>query len=454
MKPRVLVIDDLESSRSLFERFLGPAGYEVVTFASVKPALEELRKGGIDLVVTDLKMPEMDGMEAMREIRELDPTLPIIMVTAFATVDTAVEAMRLGAFDYIRKPFDPEEVKIVLQRALRSRDLERENQRLRARMARDARANITAVSQPMKDVLALVERIAPADVTVLILGETGTGKERASRLLHASSSRAAGPFVSLNCSAIPENLLESELFGHVKGAFSGATGDRPGFLAEASGGTLFLDELGDLSPALQPKLLRVLQSGEYYPVGGTKVRQCDARVLCATNQDLGALVAKGTFRADLYYRVNVVTVRLPALRQRAEDIPVIAGEFLAHYSRKFGVAPREFSAEVRRFLQAYPWPGNGRQLQNVVERAVLVASGETVEMGDLPGELLGGIASSDFERPHDYEAARDAFEKAYLTRLLESAGGNVSTASRMAGVHRATLYKWLIRHGLQRGEGL
>ncbi|MBI2945270.1 MAG: sigma-54-dependent Fis family transcriptional regulator [Candidatus Wallbacteria bacterium] len=448
---RVLVIDDLESARSLFTRFLGAAGYDVDAHAGVRSALESVRRGGIDIVLTDLKMPGMDGLQGLQEVHAIEPELPVIVVTAFATVDTAVEAMRLGAVDYIKKPFEPEEVKLLIERALKQRDLARENVQLKERIRREALAGVVARSGPMRAAVTLVQKIAPADVTVLITGETGTGKDRIARLLHSLSRRADHPFVSLNCCAIAETLLESELFGHVKGAFSGASSDHRGFLAEASGGTLFLDEIGDLALALQPKLLRVLQSGEYYPVGSHRLARCEARILCATNQELGALVTRGGFRADLFYRINVVTVPLPPLRDRPEDIPALAAEFLAHYSAKFGAGPLELSAEVVEFLQGYPWPGNVRQLENVIERSVLVATGNVVRRGDLPAELLGGGANLPASQGNDWEAARDAFEKAYLSRLLEAAGGSIASASRMAGVHRATLYKWLTRHGLQKG---
>ncbi|MBI3890672.1 MAG: sigma-54-dependent Fis family transcriptional regulator, partial [Candidatus Wallbacteria bacterium] len=382
----------------------------------------------------------------------IHPALPLIVVTALATVDTAVEAMRLGAVDYIKKPFEPEEVKLLIERALKQRQLEKENTQLKDRIRREALAGVVSQSPAMKTVVALVQKIAPADVTILIQGETDTGKDRIARLLHALSRRADHPFVSLNCCAIPETLLESELFGHVKGAFSGASTDRRGFLAEANGGTLFLDEIGDLSLALQPKLLRVLQSGEYYAVGSHKLQKCEARILTATNQDLGALVDRGAFRADLYYRINVVNVTLPPLRERHEDVPILAREFAAHYASRFGAGPTALDAEALAFLASYPWPGNVRQLENVMERSVLVASGERIRKQDLPSELLCDEKSLASVPGQGWEAARDAFEKAYLSRLLEEAEGNIVTAARMAGVHRATLYKWLTRHGLHRGE--
>ncbi len=453
MRPTVLVIDDLESARLLLRRYLEPAGYDVIVHSDAREALKSIRAGGVDVVLTDLKMPGMDGMTALEQIRDLDPELPVIMLTAFASIDTAVEAMRLGAFDYLRKPFDPAEVGLLIERALKQRDIQRENVRLKVRLREELQSGIIASSEPMKQVLALAEKAAPTDVTVLIQGDTGTGKERIAQLIHGLSDRSAAPFVTVNCCAIPESLVESELFGVTKGSYTGATSDRSGFVDEAQTGTLLLDEIGDLALPVQPKLLRLLQSGEYYPVGGHRKEQSQARVLCATNQDLGKLSEEGKFRSDLYYRINVMRIELPPLRRRVADIPLLANQFLKESSRRLGVRAAEFDPEVLRFFSTYPWPGNVRQLENVVERSVLVHEGEQIGMCDLPSELLGGKDAAPADSPNDYDSAREQFERSYLTELLDSCGGNVTQAARLAGVHRATFYKWLNRYNLNKGSG-
>jgi two-component system response regulator HydG len=468
---RVVVIDDQESARDLFGRFLDPKRFEVVPFASAPDALAYLEGNDADVVVTDLRMPGMDGMEGLQRCRDRCPDVPVIMVTAHASVETAVEAMRHGAYDYIKKPFDPDEMELIVGRAAEHRRLLRENRNLRvACESRFAAPNIVGQSAAMARVFDLVAKVAPLDVTVLVEGESGTGKDLIARAIHARSRRAAGAYVSLNCAAIPESLLESELFGYEKGAFSGAAGDRAGFFAAADGGTLLLDEIGDLSAALQPKLLRVLQDGTYYPVGGRKIEHADVRVIAATNQDLGALAEAGRFRADLYYRINGVTIVLPPLRARPEDVPLLAAHFVGRACAKFERGPLAIAPEVQRRLLDHRWPGNVRELEHAMERAALVAREPAIRLEDLPPELQpapGGAGGAAASGPPDaaapmaalvpgaggalpaFREAREEFERVYLRAILEAAGGNVTEAAERAGLHRATLYEKLSRLGIK-----
>ncbi|MBI5480554.1 MAG: sigma-54-dependent Fis family transcriptional regulator [Deltaproteobacteria bacterium] len=473
MTARVVVIDDQESARDLFGRFLDPKRFEVVPFASAPEALAYLEENDTDVVVTDLRMPGMDGMEGLQRCRERCPDVPVIMVTAHASVETAVEAMRHGAYDYIKKPFEPGEMELIVGRAAEHRRLLRENRNLRvACESRFAAPNIIGQSAVMARVFDLVAKVAPLDVTVLVEGESGTGKDLIARAIHARSRRAAGAYVSLNCAAIPDSLLESELFGYEKGAFSGATGERPGFFAAADGGTLFLDEIGDLGAALQPKLLRVLQDGTYYPVGGRKIQRADVRVIAATNQDLGALVEAGRFRADLYYRINGVTIVLPPLRARPEDIPLLATHFVERACARFERRPLALLPEVQRRLLDYRWPGNVRELEHALERAVLVAQEPALRLEDLPAELQGaglapaagspvagaaspptsagaGLAAGPDGALPSFRDAREEFEREYLKAILAASGGNVTEAAERAGLHRATLYEKLSRLGIK-----
>ncbi|MFZ4579846.1 MAG: sigma-54-dependent transcriptional regulator, partial [Myxococcota bacterium] len=335
-KPTILFIDDQKSARDLFSRQLDPERFRPLTAPGVLAAEELIRQEAPDVIVTDLRMPDIDGLDGLERFHTLDPELPVILITAFGTVETAVEAMKRGAFDYVRKPFDTGELEIVIDRALGHRNLLRENARLRSEVARkSASDDIICRAPAMMSVMDLAARVAPSDFSVLILGESGTGKDLFAKRIHQLSNRASAPFVSLNCSAIPEHLLESELFGHEKGAFSGATNARAGFFAEADGGTLFLDEIGDMSPNLQPKLLRVLQNGEYYRVGSRRLTKTDVRLVCASNRRIEELVEKGQFRQDLYYRINTVRIALPPLRQRTEDIPLLVEHFLQKLRKTF-----------------------------------------------------------------------------------------------------------------------
>ncbi len=450
MKPRVMVIDDLDSARQMVKRALSHS-YDVYDFGAVADALPALDRAEFDCVVTDLRMPGIDGLTGLKKFHEKLPDLPVVIVTAFATVDTAVEAMKSGAFDYLKKPFEPDELELIVERAVEHMRLKRENAQLRSVL--DGAFSVQGIigrSAAMREMVSVLERVAPTDVSLLVEGESGTGKDMVARAIHGMSKRAKGPYVALNMSAIPEQLAESELFGHEKGAFTGAEASRAGFFAEAEGGTLFLDEIGLLHPTLQAKLLRVLQDGDYIPVGARRPKKADVRIVCATNEDLKKNVEQGKFREDLYYRIRVVPVRLPPLRERTEDIPLLVEHLTKKHALRLARPPLQPDAEAMRALLDHPWPGNVRELEHAIERALLLARGDTLTLADLPPELK---ASHDAEPGEgDYRHARDAWEKRYFQDLLAEAGGSVARAAELAGLHRSTLYEKLARIGLVQGE--
>ncbi len=452
-RPRLLYVDDQDRARELLLRLVADT-FDGEGAHGVRAAEAAIVRARPDVIVTDLRMPEIDGLEGLQRFRKQAPGVPVIVVTAFGSIETAVEAMRLGAFDYLSKPFDQKQIEVVLRRALTHSRLQRENQRLRTEFAEktSGKTGVIGRSPAILKALALVERVAPTDYPVLIQGESGTGKDVFTRLLHERSARAGRAFVSLNCSAIPEQLLESELFGHEKGAFSGAVTARPGFFSRADQGTLFLDEIGDMSVNLQPKLLRVLQNGEYYPVGARQPTTCDVRVVCASNQDIPARVESGQFRQDLYYRINTIRIVLPPLRERPEDIPPLTAHFLASLQKRplpFP-PPCAFSPEAMDRLMAYRWPGNVRELAHVVDHCALIADGDVVEVEHLPPELLGASPLTHEPTPglEQFQPARKAFERRYFSRLLRQTDGNVQQAAELAGVHRTTLYEKLSKLGL------
>ncbi len=467
-KARVLFVDDLERARQLFVRAVDRTLFDATSAGSVVEAEEAIRKQAPDVIITDLRMPDVDGLEGIARYRQLVPDVPVIVVTAFGSVETAVEAMRRGAFDYVSKPFDQDQIEIVLKRALEHRRLRAENLNLRVALQEkeqtQANGNVVGRSPAILAALALVARVAPTDYPVLIQGESGTGKDVFARLVHERSTRAGKAFVSLNCSAIPEHLLESELFGHEKGAFSGAIASRTGFFSRADGGSFFLDEIGDMSLGLQPKLLRVLQDGEYYPVGARKAVRADVRLIAASNQNIPAQVESGKFRQDLYYRINTVRIVLPPLRERPEDVPALAQHFLSalHARRLPFPPPTHISDAALARLCGWSWPGNVRELAHTIERAAIVADGDTIELENLPPELLAGLGHGHGAGPATaggsvatppgvdlpYQEARRNFEARYFARLLDEAGGNVQKAAEVAGLHRTTLYEKLSKLGI------
>jgi DNA-binding NtrC family response regulator len=452
-KPRLMVIDDLDSARQMLRRALSRS-YDVYDFAGVAEALPAVDRAEFDCVITDLRMPGIDGLEGLRKFHEKIQDLPVIVVTAFATVETAVEAMKAGAFDYLKKPFEPEELELIVGRAVEYMRLKRENARLRT--ALDGTFSVHGIvgrSTALRELLSVLERVAPTDVPILIEGESGTGKDMVARAIHGMSKRSGGPYIALNMSAIPENLAESELFGHEKGAFTGADATRAGFFAEGDGGTLFLDEIGLLPPTLQAKLLRVLQDGEYIPVGSRKPRKANVRVVCATNENLKKNVEEGKFREDLYYRIRVVPLRLAPLRERREDIPLLVDHLVKKHAVRLARPPLQPDPEAMKALLDYAWPGNVRELEHALERGLLLARGEVLTLGDLPPELAHPEPGHEGDQGEgDYRHARDAWEKRYFQELLEAAEGSVAKAAELAGIHRSTLYEKLARVGLVQGE--
>jgi DNA-binding NtrC family response regulator len=388
VRERILVVDDDPGLAEVVQLLLAGEGYRTEMAGTVREGLRAVHAGVVDLVITDLKLPDATGLDAIRALRELDRELPIILMTSYSSVESAVEALRAGAVDYIIKPFNNDDFLHAVARALAERRMRRENALLK-RSLRKAYADrgIIGESAGIRRVLDLVRRVAPSDANVLVLGESGTGKELVARSIHRASGRADGPFVAINCGAIPAELLESELFGHVKGAFTGATATTEGLIREAHGGTLFLDEIAELAPGLQVKLLRVLQDREVRPVGGKQVFTVDVRFVAATNRDLEELVAGGRFREDLFYRLNVIGIEVPPLRERGKDVRLLADHFVALHARKLGKKIRVIAPDLAQFLERHAWPGNVRELENLIERAVILADGETLTTAALSDGL-------------------------------------------------------------------
>ncbi|RMG45231.1 MAG: sigma-54-dependent Fis family transcriptional regulator [Acidobacteria bacterium] len=448
-RPRVLVVDDKRNMLRLMEKVLrGDA--DVLLAASAGEALQRLREERIDVVLCDLRMPDGDGIEVLRACRRVQPNAEFVLMTAYATVGTAVEALRLGAYDYLTKPVDPEQAREVVLRAA-GRAAVSAGERI------ESLPGVIGGSEPMRRLAELVRRLAKSDATVLVLGETGTGKERIARALHQLSPRAQHPFVAVNCAAIPADLLESELFGHARGAFTGATGERAGLFERAHRGTLFLDEIAELRSSLQAKLTRALEEKAVRRLGESAERPVDVRIVAATHQDLEGMVARGTFRADLWYRLNVAQVRVPPLRDRREDIEPLAVHFLracqdAAPARRL----RGFTAAALQALHDYDWPGNVRQLRAAVERAAVVADGERVDVGDLPPEIVGIAAEEPSERElgdltwqEAVEQGRREIARRYLTAVLRRYGGRVADAAAHAGVERESFYRLMRRYGVR-----
>jgi DNA-binding NtrC family response regulator len=449
---RILVVDDEEAIRLALGELLRSEGHAVREAASGDEALAALAGAPADLVLADLRMPGMDGMHLLAEIRARFADALVVLVTAQGDERTAVEALKLGAYDYIPKPFDNEEIRALARSARELLALREENRRLRRELAGEFRGMV-GDSAAMRAVADTIRRAGSTDATVLVTGESGTGKELAARALHAESRRADAPFIALNCSALPAELIESELFGHVRGAFTGADRDREGVFEAADGGTLFLDEVGDLSSSAQAKLLRVIEEGRVTPVGTAASRAVDVRLVAATNRPLDEMASRGEFREDLLYRLQVVTLRLPPLRERRADIPALAVHFVAELARRHERPVRSLSASARRALVAYDWPGNVRELRNVLERAVVLADGDEMDLAALPARVSGtsiapgpiDAALAELPYTEARERAVEAFERSFLAAALERHGGNVSATARSLGLHRQSLQKILRR---------
>jgi len=450
MTERILVADDDDALRESLELVLAAEGYEVLTARDGAAALALVETQPVDVVLCDLRMPGMDGLELLPQLARKLPGVPVLLMSAYGSSDLAVEALRRGAYDYLAKPFQPSEVLLTLRKAREREKLRRANQILQRDVQRAVGERpIVAASASMIQVLELVERAAEFKATVLLQGESGTGKEVLARAVHAQSPRRDDAFVAVNCAAIPETLLESELFGHAKGAFTGADRARRGLFSEADGGTLFLDEIGELPLALQAKLLRVLQEEEVRPVGESKPRRVDVRVIAATARVLEDEVSAGRFREDLFYRLDVVRVNVPPLRERREDIPLLVDHFLGRSLESLGKAVRSVDDDALERLLAPEWPGNARELENVLERAVILARGERLTMADLPPNLVSARGERrGAGRDLSLRRARRAVEARLIGEALDATGGNRTHAARLLGIsHRALLYK-LKEYGL------
>ena len=445
----VLVVEDDTDQLSLVASLLRGRGYDVVEAASLAAARDACDASAFDLVLSDWKLPDGDGLTLLDELRAASEPTAFIMVTAYGTIARAVDAVRAGADDYLAKPFERQALLLAIEKALRARHLEDENRRLAEELGeRDRLVDLVGGSASMKRLYRRVEKLASTDATVLLTGESGTGKELAARALHALSRRSAGPFVAINCAAVPEGLIESELFGAEKGAYTGADRSRPGKFEAAAGGTLFLDEIGELPLVMQPKLLRVLQEGQVVRLGGSREITTDIRLIAATNRDLAAEVAEGRFREDLYYRLNVVPLEMPPLRDRREDIPLLVEHFVARASRRHGVRLAPFPKRLMRRLLDHAWPGNVRELGNVVERLVLLAEDGRISEDDLPESLRTPIPGADGFRLPPGGLSWDEHERNLLAQALDHAAGNRAQAARLLDLpYKAFLYR-LEKHGL------
>jgi len=440
--PNILVVDDEISVIESFKQLL-EGEYRVLSATNGQEALEKVEKENLDIILLDIRMPGMDGMEVLRRIGEMDGSeADVIMVTAVNTMKTAIEAMKLGAYDYITKPFDVDEVLVSINKALEKRRLKRELCYLRSEVAKPAKFdNIIGTSEKMRQIYEIVSEMSKNDATVLISGESGTGKELIARAIHFNGLRKDKPFIAVDCASIPENLLESELFGHEKGAFTDATSQKVGRFELANQGTLFLDEIGNLRLDMQGKILRALQEREIQRVGGVKTIKIDVRIISATNVDLKRAIKDGKFREDLYYRLNVVPIELPPLRERKEDIPVLVEYFLAIFNREFGRSIKDMTPEAMEFLLNYRWPGNVRELRNVIERLVALTKEDVISHRRLPLDILISVdtGKANIANGMLLREAREQFEKQFILRILERVNWNQTEAAKLLGVHRNTL---------------
>jgi DNA-binding NtrC family response regulator len=445
-RPRILVVDDEAPMREALKDWLMEDAYEVGLAASGEEAIRMGQRNTWEVILLDLKMPGMDGLETLKRLKEVCPDSEIIMMTAYATVDTAVQAMKEGAFDYLVKPFDPDEVELLIKRIIDHRDLVLENILLRKKLEeRDQYDEIIGKSQAMQEIFELISRVAPTDSTVLITGESGTGKELIAQAIHGNSTRCYMPFIAVSCGALPESLLESELFGYEKGAFTGAEHRKRGRFEMADGGTLFLDEIGDISLKNQVDLLRVLQHKEFTRLGGEELIKVDVRVLAATNRDLPKAIAEDRFREDLYYRLNVISIHVPPLRERKEDIPLLVDVFIRRFCLEMNREEAKIAPSALKLLMDYGWPGNIRELENIIERALVIGHGNEIVADDLPfseKERLSGA----------FPGSLKLMEKTHIKRILEDTDWNISRAARELDIDRQTLYNKIEKYELKKGE--
>ena len=451
MKPTILIVDDEPGVRSSLSGVLRDEGYSVEAVPSGEACLERVTRGAVDLIVLDVWLPGMDGLATLARLRERQVDSQVVLISGHGNIESAVRAIKMGAFDFVEKPLSLEKTVLVVRNALRQRRLEAENRALRARV--DRTQTMVGESYAMRQLREQVAMAAPTNGRVLIYGENGTGKELVARTVHALSRRRTNAFVEVNCAAIPEELIESELFGHVRGAFTGAVADRRGKFEVADGGTIFLDEIGDMSLKTQAKVLRVLQEQTMEAVGGATRIKVDARVLAATNKDLQAGIKTGNFREDLYFRLNVIPIFVPPLRDRQEDIPMLADHFMAEFSREYGRRPKTFEGQAMTLLQRYSWPGNVRELRNVIERLMIMVPGDAISVAD-----MAFLNQSDMARPLDLgesqagrltlHEARDRFERDLILRTLAEQQGNMSRTAEVLGVERSNLYRKMRAFGI------
>ncbi len=445
--PRVLIIDDEPLMRISISDALKADEYYVKETGLGREGINLLKDNGFDIVITDLRLPDVDGIEVLKACKRHSAETMVILITAYGSVDTAVEAMKYGAYDYITKPFSMDEILLMVKRLIRLRDLEEENLMLKEQV--EGRYNFDGIigkSEKMKEIFEKVKIVSQTDSTVLLLGESGTGKELIANAIHYNSPRKDGPFIKISCAAVPETLLEAELFGYERGAFTGAVKQKKGRFELANRGTIFLDEIGEMSISIQVKLLRVLQEKEFDRLGGTETLTSDVRIICATQRDLKKEVQKGNFREDLYYRLNVVPITLPPLRERKDDILLLANHFLKYYSELYKKAVKNFSIDAKEALLKYPFPGNVRELENSVERAVVLGKGEDIQPLDLSEEMTGSLGGAiktihNIQGHDNLSRALKEFEKQYITRVLEETKGNKSLAAKLLGVSRKTLWE-------------
>jgi DNA-binding NtrC family response regulator len=448
-KPSVLVVDDESGILDTLRILLRNEGFEVTTAQGGKAGLEQIRSGVHDLILSDVRMPQVSGLDILTAAREQDPMTPVILMTAQASLQSAISAVNSGAFYYIQKPFSNDELVAILRRACEYRAVRVENKQLKQEIRRRDK---TAVARPIGkskrflEVLKLAEHVAPTESTVLIQGESGTGKEVIARYIHNLSTRADGPFLSINCGALPENLLESELFGHVKGSFTGAVRDKQGLFAAARGGSFFLDEVGEMPASLQVKLLRVLQEREAIPVGATEPIPVDVRIIAATNRDLEEEIRRGNFRSDLFYRLNVIALNLPPLRERRDDLLLLLEAFLQSLGQETGTEPKALSSEAMDAVMVYEWPGNVRELENALEHAVVLSRGSLIEAAALPERITKRrkeplVAERSYRNP-----TLEVIERAYIMWVLQAEGGNKTRAAEVLGIDPSTLYRKLSRY--------
>lgn len=447
---KILVIDDDPSIRNMLAIVLKKTGYDVTCTESGKTSLEKLKKESFDLIISDIKMPDINGIELLKKIKSITPEIPVIMITAYASANDAVEAMKLGAEDYVTKPFNLDELKIIIDRAIYKTNIEKENIQLKSRLTdKEKFENIVGKNQKMLDIFEMIDNISHTDSSILIHGESGTGKELIARAIHNKSGRSGGKFVSINCGALPENLLESELFGHIKGAFTDAYKDKQGLFEVAHNGTLFLDEISEMSQKMQVKLLRALQERKIRRVGGNEEMEVDTRIISATNKDLAETMKTGEFRSDLFYRLNVISINLPPLRERRDDIPLLVKYFLKIFNKKFNRDIEGIEKDVLELFNSYPWPGNIRELENVVERAVALEKGKFVTTKSLSSELIYNITDKNLpvtdidallqEGHFDFQEHIDEISRRLIIKAFQLSNSNMKKTAEMLKLNYRSL---------------